>query len=449
MHVSDIITAPWAIIPEKLIEIQAVYAAHVRGEQIDLAAVEARLGRPLANGQQGYTLNDGVAVIPVHGVIAKRMNLMSEISGGASTQLVARDIKAALNDAAVNSILLHIDSPGGTVDGTQTLAELVSAAGAQKPVMAYADGTMASAAYWIGSAASEIVAASDTTQIGSIGVVTAHTDVSKAEEQAGYKTTEISAGKYKRIASQYAPLTEEGAAHLQEKVDQLYTIFVDAVAENRGISPEQVLADMADGRVFLAQEAGQRNMIDHIASLETTITNMAKGVWPMKKTEQTQPPQPAAVNDSQVRMDMQTLKEDYPEIVAAIMQEGADAERARIQECEDACLPGHEALVAAMKFDGQSIGGDVAMAIVREEKKLRANHLHDFRANAPQPVPHAPTPAVETGAADDASLPLEERAKAKWEADANLRAEFNNQFDNYLAYQKAQESGKVKVLGRS
>lgn len=443
MHVSDIITAPWAIIPEKLLEIQAVYAAHLRGEQIDLTAVEARLGRPLANEPQGYVVNDGVAVIPVHGVIAKRMNLMSQISGGASTQLVARDIKAALNDAAVNAILLHIDSPGGTVDGTQTLADLVRAAGAEKPVMAYADGTMASAAYWIGSAASEIVAASDTTQIGSIGVVTAHTDVSKAEEQAGFKTTEISAGKYKRIASQYAPLSEEGAAHLQEKVDQLYTIFVDAVAENRGISAEQVLADMADGRVFLAQEAGQRNMIDHIASLETTISNMATGVWPMKKTEQTQPTtQPAAVSDSQVRMDMEALKEDYPEIVASIKQEGADAERARIQGCEDACLPGHEQLVAAMKYDGKSTGGDVAMAIVKEEKKIRANHLQDFKAHAPQPVPHAPTPAVDDTLGEDASLPLDERAKARWNANEAIRREFKS-FSTYLAFMKLEEKESV------
>lgn len=448
MHVSDIITSPWAIIPEKLLEIQAVYAAHVKDEQIDIAAVEARLGRTLANEQQGYQIDNGVAIIPIHGVIAKRMNMFMQISGGASTQLIERDIKAALDDPNVNSILLHIDSPGGTVDGTEALADLVRDAGTQKPVMAFADGLMASAAYWIGSSASEIVAASKTTQIGSIGVVTTHTDISKAEEKAGIKTTEISAGKYKRMASNHAPLSAEGAEMLQDHVDQLYTIFVDAVAENRGTTPEMVLEDMADGRVFLSRQAKRRNMIDHIASLETTISNMATGVWPMKKTEQTQSAQPAAVSASQVQMDLQTLKDDYPEIVAAIMQEGAEQERARIQGCEDACLPGHEQLVAAMKFDGKSTGADVAMAIIQEEKKIRANHLQDFRANAPQPVPHAPTPAIENHAVEDPSLPLEERAKAKWDKDEGLRAEFGGKFETYLAFERAQASGTVKVLSR-
>ncbi|WP_396957733.1 signal peptide peptidase SppA [Nitrosomonas sp.] len=446
MQLSDIITAPWAIIPEKLLEIQAVYAAYARGEKVDIAAVEARLGRSLQNDEQGYVIRDGVAIIPIHGVIAKRMNLMQEISGGASSQLAERDIRSALEDAGVRSILLHIDSPGGTVDGTETLAELVREASKIKPVVAFADGLMASAAYWIGSAATEVIASSATTQIGSIGVVTSHTDISKAQDAAGIKTTEISAGKYKRIASHYAPLSTEGAEMLQSQVDQLYTIFVDAVAVNRGVLPETVLEDMADGRVFLAKQAKKRNMIDRIASLETTLSKMATGAWPMKNTEQTTTPipvQPQMTVAEEVRMDIDTLKEDYPELATALIQEGADAERARIQACEDACLPGHEALVAGMKFDGKSTGQDVAMAIIQAEKKLRADHLNDFRANAPQPVPHAPVPAVETAAAENSHLPLEDRAKAEWDASAAVRNEFK-QFDTYLAYRRVEEKNKAR-----
>ncbi|TYP72343.1 MULTISPECIES: signal peptide peptidase SppA [Nitrosomonas] len=278
MQITDVLTSPWAIVPEKLLEIHAIYDARVKGERIDLAAVEARIGKPLANENQGYQINNGVAVIPIHGVIAKKMNMFDAISGGVSTQLVARDIRAAVDDPAVKSILLHIDSPGGTVDGTQTLANLVKEASAIKPVMTFADGVMASAAYWIGSAASEIVSSGDTTQIGSIGVVTTHKDISKAEEKSGVKTTEISAGKYKRIASQFSPLSEEAQAHLQDQVDQLYTIFVDSVAENRDVSSDVVLEQMADGRVFLSKEALKRGMIDHIATFEQTITNMQNGV---------------------------------------------------------------------------------------------------------------------------------------------------------------------------
>ena len=448
MHVTDIITAPWAILPEKLLEIQAFYTSRVRGEKIDIEAIEARLGKPLANDQQGgYTNQGGVAVIPVSGVIGKKFNMMSQISGGASTQLIERDIKAALIDSEINSILLHIESPGGTVDGTQTLADVVAMANGIKPVVSFADGLMASAAYWIGSAASEIVASSSTTQIGSIGVVTSHTDISQAEAQAGYKVTEISAGKYKRMTSQHAPLSKEGKALLQDQVDQLYTIFVDAVAENRGTDAETVLEDMADGRVFLSSDAKARGMIDHIATLETTILNMQTGVWPMGIKKEVQA-EPEAQIQEVIKLDITAIKEQYPEIVGALQAEGAEAERARIADCESVALAGHEAIVNSMKLDGKSTGSDVARAIITAEKTLQASHAKAFVDNAPAVIAAAPITGFETAIEDDKSLPIEERAKAKWDSDASVRGEFGN-FKTFLGFFKGSESGGVKISGKA
>src|SRR3990170_6375022 len=125
MRLIDIITSPGAIQPEKLVEIRSIYETHLRGEKIDIKAVEARIGKPLVNQPQGYEVIDGVAVIPVDGVIAKRMNLFTHVSGGVSTDLLARDLKAAINDPSVKAIVLAIDSPGGTVDGTVDIARLV------------------------------------------------------------------------------------------------------------------------------------------------------------------------------------------------------------------------------------------------------------------------------------------------------------------------------------
>ena len=230
MKILDVLTAPWAIQPSKLLEIQGIYATHLRGDKIDLKGVEAAIGRPLNNNQaQGYEVIDGVAVLPITGVISKRMNLFAQISGGASTELVARDLKAAISDPAVKAIILQIDSPGGTVDGTETLANLVREAKAVKPTVAFADGMMASAAYWIGSAAGGIYMSDSVAQIGSIGVVATHQDISAAEAARGVKTTEITAGKYKRAASQFAPLTESGRQTIQDQVDYLYSVFVQAV----------------------------------------------------------------------------------------------------------------------------------------------------------------------------------------------------------------------------
>lgn len=447
MNITDVITAPWAILPEKLLEIQAFYTAHARGQKIDIEAIEARIGKPLISADQGYQNVGGVAVIPVNGVIGKKMNMMTQISGGASTQLIERDIKAALSDSEVQSILLHIESPGGTVDGTQTLADVVAMANSIKPVVSFADGMMASAAYWIGSAASEIVSSSVTTQIGSIGVVTSHTDISKAEEQAGYKVTEISAGKYKRITSQHSPLSKEGKALLQDQVDQLYTIFVDAVAANRGVDSETVLEDMADGRVFLSSDAQARGMIDHIATIETTISNMQTGVWPMgtKKTEAQAEPV-AAQTQEVIKLDITAIKEQFPDIVSALQAEGAEAERARIASCEASSLLGFEAIVDCMKLDGKSTGADVAMAIIAEQKKQQASHAKAFVDNAPAVIAAAPVTGFEVSAEDDKSLPIEDRAKAKWDANPSLQKDYTS-FKGFLAVMKKEESGKVRISG--
>ncbi len=89
MTLSDIVTGPWAILPETLLELQGIYATHLRGEKIDVRAVEARLGRPLASEQQRYELLDGgVAVLRAAGVMAPKANLFMQISGGISTQML-------------------------------------------------------------------------------------------------------------------------------------------------------------------------------------------------------------------------------------------------------------------------------------------------------------------------------------------------------------------------
>jgi signal peptide peptidase SppA len=262
MQLLKMLNAPWAIVPDKLLEIREIYFAHLRGEQIDLRAIEARLGKPLDNPKQGYEVVDGVAVLPIEGVIAKRMNLFTRISGGTSTQLLERDFKAALEDRVVHSILLSVDSPGGNVDGVFELARTIFEARGRKPIVALGNGMMASAAYWIASAADRVLITGETTQVGSIGVVATHTDISKAEEMRGVKTTEITAGKYKRLASEHKPLSDEARAAIQEQVDYVYSVFVNEVARHRGTDVETVLVKMADGRIFLGSKAVEAGLVD-------------------------------------------------------------------------------------------------------------------------------------------------------------------------------------------
>jgi len=272
MKLLDVLNEPWAIVPDRLLEIQAIYFTHLRGEKIDLKGLEATLGRPVKNETIPYQVENGVAIIEIGGVIAKKMNLFTEISGGVSTQLVKADFNKAMNDPEVRAILLDIDSPGGMMDGTEDLAGGIMDARqtGSKPVVAFTDGMMASAAYWIGSAAELIYIAGTTQAVGSIGVVMAHTDQSGMEEKMGIKTTEIYAGKYKRIASEHEPLTKEGKAYLQDRVDYAYSVFVNAVSRQKGLSLD-VLETWADGKLFMGQQAIDAGLVDGVSTKDRLI----------------------------------------------------------------------------------------------------------------------------------------------------------------------------------
>lgn len=277
--VLDVLTSPWAILPEKLLEIQAIYATHLRGEKIDIAPIEAALGRTLDNERKPYDVQDGVALIPIEGIIAKKMNLMVRVSGGLSTQILQKDITQALADPSVQSLLLLVDSPGGTVDGTEEIADFIFSARGQKPIIAYTDGLMASAAYWIAAASDMIYVSGDTPWVGSIGVVTTHIDYSGWEQKTGIKTTEIYAGKYKRIDSEYNPLSPEGAAYLQGQVDHIYSIFANRMALYRPGKlsiPTEGAISWADGKIFIGKQAIDAGLVDGVSTRDRLIEKLSQ-----------------------------------------------------------------------------------------------------------------------------------------------------------------------------
>lgn len=421
MTVIDALHAPWAIRPEMLQTMFDIYGRHERGEVADLKAIAAAIGAPLTNETREYSVADGVAVIGVEGVLSKRMDMFTRISGGASTQRLQGELDAALNDPAVHSIVLLVDSPGGEVDGTQALADAVFAGRDKKPIVALIDGMGASGAYWIASAASQVFITSDTTIVGSIGVVTAHKDVSRAEAMRGVKTTEITAGKYKRIAGNYAPLSAEGRDSLQSIVDHIYSVFVNSVARNRNMSTDAVLADMADGRVFLGQQAVDAGLVDGITTLDEVIGKLsadfqgkplfvigatAPGEKNMKlivcgvecaDQEQVTAAVTRALSDAKVEAHAQGKTEGKTEGIT----EGAKAERERVTTIQAEALPGHEALVAELINSGASVS-DARGAMLKAEKEKRKQVGADLVDDAPKPVSATQAdPAVENQAEPD------------------------------------------------
>jgi signal peptide peptidase SppA len=262
----------WVIEKSYLDIVDEVIRAKLEGRKRDLDEIEAAGGKRLHNERpdKPYEVYDGVAVIRAIGVIGKRMNLFSRYSGGVSTEFLQLLLEDALTDPAISAVVLAIDSPGGTVDGTVELADWMLANRGIKPVYGYVDGTMASGALWIGSACDKIYGYRST-QGGSMGVVMCHYDRSGQDEKAGVKRTFITSGEYKRIANDAEPLSEQGKDYLQEKVDYFHSMFVEAVAAGRGLEPEEVQERFGNSRMFVAEEAKKIGMIDAIGSLAETI----------------------------------------------------------------------------------------------------------------------------------------------------------------------------------
>lgn len=478
MKLLDIVTAPWAIQPDKLIEIQDIYGRHLKGDKIDLAGLEAQMGQPLKNGEQGYTVINEVAIIPVIGVIGKRMNLLMDISGGASTELIERDLKKAMVDPEVKSILLEIDSPGGTVDGTSELGALVHSLRGDKPVVAWASGLMASAAYWIGSAADQVYMSSDTTTVGSIGVVTRHVDYSEQDKMMGVKVTNIYAGKYKVVGADNKPLSKSDHKIIQTEIDYLYTIFVDAVAKHRGVDPATVLDDMADGRVFTGQQAIDAGLVDGVSTLDAMIAAMSDGELPNPDefsagvhpepegereaiTSIIKPAKEKAMSGDKTVITKGAVLEHAPDVAEAFREEGkasidveaertaaATAERERIQAVLGHSMPGCEDLVNGLAFDGTTTGPDAAVQVLKATKDAQgkiAKDLHDDGADLTKVKPGADNAVVDVDAAPSDDAPLEDRAKYAWDKDAKLQKDFGGSFDAYLDYLNADASAQAAL----
>lgn len=272
MHIARYVAdTPWAILPAKMAEILGVLAYRAAGHTFTPDEIRARLNASDGEFEPLMASRGAVAVIPIRGVIAHRMSSMEESSGGASTEGIAKMLRAAMSDASIGTIVLDVDSPGGTVTGVAELAaELYDMRGKGKRIIAQVNGLAASAAYWLASQADEVVSL-PSGMAGSIGVFMAHEDLSKALQQQGINVTLISAGKYKTEGNPFEPLSDEAKAVKQASVDAAYAQFVKDVARGRGVAASEVRGGYGEGRTLSAKDAKAAGLIDRIGTMEDTI----------------------------------------------------------------------------------------------------------------------------------------------------------------------------------
>lgn len=280
-HIIKAITRrPWALHPDYLALMLDIVQFRADGGVLAEEEIQARIDAASNGPRKGSARSATVAVLPIYGVISPRQNLFSATSGGTSVESIRADLREALADPGVDGIVLDVDSPGGSVDLIDELAAEIRAARGQKPIVAVANTMMASAAYYLGSAADEI-AVTPSGSVGSIGVVAIHEDMSKADEMEGIKPTFIYAGEFKTEGNPHEPLSQTALATIQADVDAFYGMFVSAVAKGRSyngrkVSVDQVRSDFGKGRMLLAKDALAAGMVDRIATLEETVQRVGR-----------------------------------------------------------------------------------------------------------------------------------------------------------------------------
>jgi signal peptide peptidase SppA len=274
MSITNLLNAPWAVLPDRLPSIKNLLI-HGNGDHATIRG-HARAPQASAGATRPTRAGHGaIAVLRLHGVLVPRASDFAEQFGLVGVERLMQDFRAALADDSIGGILLDVDSPGGSVYSMMELSDEVYQARNRKPVFAVANSLAASGAYLIASSASEFYVTPGG-EVGSIGVVTAHLDMSQALEKAGVKTTLVSAGRYKLDGDPAQPLSADARRHVQARVDAYYGAFMRSVARNRAVDPATVRNGMGQGRLLDAERAKRESMVDGIATFDEVVCRLAQ-----------------------------------------------------------------------------------------------------------------------------------------------------------------------------
>jgi signal peptide peptidase SppA len=226
-----------------------------------------------ATDRNPYTITpDGIAVISVAGSLVRKSSFMDAYSGLTSYAAIETEFLDAVTNPSVKGILLDIDSPGGECAGCMDLSDEIYKQRGSKPIYAIANESMFSAAYALGSAADKIFV-TRTGGVGSIGVICLHVDQSGMDAQEGLKFTPIYAGDHKNDFTPHEPLADDVKNEMQGEVDRLYTMFVDTVARNRGISTQRVKDTQA--ALFWGPDAVKSGLADSAGNIGDALGALA------------------------------------------------------------------------------------------------------------------------------------------------------------------------------
>lgn len=246
--------------------------ARIVGQRAGLIPVEGRMPADGSCGeeveQDEMEVIDGVAYIPIGGVLASRTTSFERGSGVVDYQDIREELRIAEEDDEVVAIVLDMDTPGGTVGGCIETADVLS--DISKPVVAYTSGMICSAGYWLASQADKIVATRGA-DIGSIGVYCAFVDISEYYKKLGVSVELFTSGEHKGAGYPGTSLSKKQRQEMEASIMRIHEQFASAVQSAR----PQVSSDIMDGRVFDAMQALELGLVDDIVSSRADAAMLA------------------------------------------------------------------------------------------------------------------------------------------------------------------------------
>ena len=293
---------------------------------------------------KSYQVVDGVAMLPVSGTLVHKYGHMQPYSGMTGYDGIEARVREADADPSVETIMLDIDSPGGEVSGCRALADYLATV--DTPIVAYVDEMACSAAYWIASACSLIVAP-DTANIGSIGVVWMHADYSGKMDKEGIDVTFIHAGRHKVDGNPYQGLAAETISAFQAEIDNLYSMFVESVAKGRTSMSETSIRN-TEARVYLSRQAQEMGLIDGVMSKSafvefltgfdhsaSNLSNQAEAIFTLQNTSANFGERNSKVSDMKKDVAVKSDSFTQADIDAAKAEAANQAREAAISEYKD------------------------------------------------------------------------------------------------------------------
>jgi len=220
---------------------------------------------------KGYSKIGSIARINLMGELVNRGAWMGSHSGMTSYEGFSEQLSKALGDDKIEQIILDVNSPGGQASGMIETSRRIRAASIIKPVTAVVNSMAASAAYGLISGATQIVA-TESSELGSIGVLLVHFDRSKAMEERGVKATIIHAGDRKVDGHPFGPLEGDALAALESRVGKIMDQFVGLISEHRGVDAQSI-RDLQAG-ILTADEAVGAGLADRIATFDEVIVDL-------------------------------------------------------------------------------------------------------------------------------------------------------------------------------